>query len=278
MSTSSQVAVCYNVFYDPSLALHRSRGWQLSQLVQGKVATLTASRFVVRVPATVADGDDLQKMKTSVGSSSSDSLRGLTVAKLKKLIVDEYNAKLQAAVESRKEGCVTELVDESLATLSWGSTLLAPEESPISDFGLTSRHEGATLVLETYSSWAERLNAISFAAADPKNKKNLGGIPEELPTDRGSRVALAKEAKSMSLKKEETRNDDVEREDRNNVSSASSFTTSDDEETNESHDVSESNQGPVTLKESRIAGRPADRELVRQAMEARLASQQREKS
>ena len=60
----------FNVFYDPSLATHLSKGWQLSQLLQGRVATLTANRFVVSIPPMAAATFSPAKSEAPEGSST----------------------------------------------------------------------------------------------------------------------------------------------------------------------------------------------------------------
>ena len=118
----------------------------------------------------------------------------MTVLELKQAVIHQFNAK--AASLSATTASVA-AVDEALATLSWGSALLTPEEAPLASFGLTSHHSGATLVLETYPSWAERLNAIAFAAAGANSKgrrKDTSGIrdaADESETSHGLTVAAA---------------------------------------------------------------------------------------
>ena len=281
--------------------------------------------LLLLLPATNAatEGDDgtaaaednaatlLASGHTAAGAAPArpDALRGMTVLELKQAVIRQFNAK--AASLSAATGVAA--VDEALSTLSWGSALLTPEEAPLASFSLTSHHSGATLVLETHPSWAERLNAIAFATADANSKgrrKDTSGIRDEsdeasnglavdaTADDAGAtreataagnaaavRAAVAKERAATEAYANRVTAEAAERRSQlkysntaasRSSSSASSFATSsassDSDEADDAGGKESSSQGTQTVRERFVKGlRPADRDLVRLAMEARLA-------
>lgn len=130
---SSGGGAIFTVFYDPNLALHTSRGWDVSQLVQGRVATVSGNRFNITLPNTVTN---------------------TTAGDLRELICETFNEKIQRAKQEtgEEEGpCPLPVITPSTSVLSWGTTVLYPNDRMLSSFGMRDSHSGALLLLETFS-------------------------------------------------------------------------------------------------------------------------------
>ena len=155
--------ISFTVFYDPFLSLHTSRGWDVSQIVQGRVATVSGNRFNVVLRKSVA--------QTTAGD-------------LRDLVCETFNEKMssqqlpQGSTEEGegsggKEGAAcpssaAPRVTPGLSLLSWGSTVLSPDERSLHSFGMRDSHSGALLLLETFPSnddgSEEELNRIRDGA------------------------------------------------------------------------------------------------------------------
>jgi hypothetical protein len=133
-------AISFTVFYDPFLSLHTSRGWDVSQIVQGRVATISGNRFNV-------------VLRKSVAQTTAGELRDLVCETFtEKMLLQQQQGK--SSEEGAGGGTVpplsTPAVTSGLSLLSWGSTILSPDDRSLHSFGMRDSHSGALLLLETF--------------------------------------------------------------------------------------------------------------------------------
>lgn len=127
----AEETISFAVFYDPFLSLHTSKGWDVSQIVQGRVATVSGSRFNVGLPR---------------------SVNVVTAGELRSLICDTFNQKMkEASCDAPPPPQLTP--DRTL--LSWGTTIVSPDDRPLSSFGMKDVHRNVQLLLESFGESSE---------------------------------------------------------------------------------------------------------------------------